>query len=375
MNRKYKLHPGQYEIGENEKFYSAMEAKGWRLVKRGAYFSRFERVEPADTRYRIEVFHPGAWADRNLPEEQKAVYEDCGWEHVCSSLPLHIFRAPAGSGAPEFYNDPAQQAETLRRMKRDAVWGWIPTLAVWAFWLWMYLLLDGPSKFAAEFRVHLVQLTWLFLLAGVMLLQWFYSQVRSAWTITRTYRRLKEGVPLDHNPQGRHTVHKAVSRTLTVLVILCAFLLASQLIRTRSTDLPETADGPYLLLSDLGWEANREQETSVTHTRSLLADYWDVMERPASWNGEPWIYQDIYRLRSPSMANWLAEALVNTATLSKPEQFQPIEAEGLDMAWTNYRNEVVAVKGDMAAYIAYMPGTSPDFDPRALCEALAARWS
>ena len=32
---KYKFHPETYELGENEKFYSDMEAKGWRLVKRG----------------------------------------------------------------------------------------------------------------------------------------------------------------------------------------------------------------------------------------------------------------------------------------------------------------------------------------------------
>ena len=50
MNRKYKFHPNQYELGENEKFYSDMEAKGWRLVKRGAYLSRFEPVEPNDAR-------------------------------------------------------------------------------------------------------------------------------------------------------------------------------------------------------------------------------------------------------------------------------------------------------------------------------------
>ena len=47
MNRKYAVHPGAYELGENEKFYSDMEAKGWRLKKRGAYLSRFERTVPS----------------------------------------------------------------------------------------------------------------------------------------------------------------------------------------------------------------------------------------------------------------------------------------------------------------------------------------
>lgn len=97
MNRKYKFHPNQYELGENEQFYSNMEKKGWRLVKRGAYLSRFEPVEPNNTRYRIEVYQPGIWATKDIPEEQLSVFEDCGWEHVTASLPLQIFRAPAGA--------------------------------------------------------------------------------------------------------------------------------------------------------------------------------------------------------------------------------------------------------------------------------------
>ena len=48
---KYKFHPETYELGENEKFYSDMEAKGWRLVKRGGYLSKFVPVEPSRARW------------------------------------------------------------------------------------------------------------------------------------------------------------------------------------------------------------------------------------------------------------------------------------------------------------------------------------
>ena len=72
MNRKYKLHPGDYELGENEKFYGDMEARGWRLVKRGGYFSRFQRVEPSEARYRVEVYTPPFLEQSVLPEEKIA---------------------------------------------------------------------------------------------------------------------------------------------------------------------------------------------------------------------------------------------------------------------------------------------------------------
>lgn len=377
MKRRYRPHPGQYELGENEKFYGDMEARGWRLKKRGAYFSRFEPAEPSGARYRIEVFHPGAWSADTMPEEQLAVFADCGWEHVCTSLPLYIFRAPAGSDAPEFYADPAQQAETLRRMKRDAVWGWVPTAAVWGLWLLIYLTLNGAGKFAASFQRHLVELPALFLLAGALLLQACYSRVRSAFLITRTYRRMKKGVPLDHSPRKRRWVHQAVNGTLWALALLSGALLALQLLTTRSADLPEETADPYLLLSDLGYEGERTEQfgrdSGVTHSPGLLADYWDMREYLADPGGlGPTLYQDVYRLRFPSMADWVAEALMGTATLSGREDFRPLEVPGLDRAWAG-RQEVLAVKGDMAAYATFLP--YDDFDPQALCQALAEKWA
>ena len=103
MNRRYGLHPKNFAIGETEKYYTDMASKGWHLVKRGITFSRFEKAEPRQMRYRIEVVTPSLLEDGHLPEEQVAVYGDCGWEYVASRGFLHVFRAPEGSDAPEFY--------------------------------------------------------------------------------------------------------------------------------------------------------------------------------------------------------------------------------------------------------------------------------
>ena len=63
-----------------------------------------------------------------LPEEQVAVYEDCGWEYVWGHGFIHIFRAPADSDTEEFYLDPAQQATTLKKLRKDIFFRarWIP---------------------------------------------------------------------------------------------------------------------------------------------------------------------------------------------------------------------------------------------------------
>ena len=384
MSRKYKLHPGDYELGENEKFYSDMEAKGWRLVKRGAHFSRFEPVEPSNARYRIEVFSPGFLDQSVLPEEQLAVFEDCGWEYVTDRWVLHIFRAPAGSDAPEFYTDPAQQAETLRHMKRGAVWGWIPAIIVSVLLILLNISvrasLGGMNRVMGEFLVQFVQIPSLFLFCGFMLLQGIYRTVRDACIITRTYRRLKKGIPLDHNPEKRHTVHKLITRTLTGLAVLCLLLLVAQLITTRSTYLPPETEDPYLLLSELGWEGERtsfmNKDSSMTHTRSPLSDYWDTREYMEAYSGGgPQMYQDVYRLRDGRMAYTLADALMKSATFGDGgRNFVPVESNAVDAAWAT-RLEVVAVKGPYVAYISYHPGGSGDFDPQVLCATLGAKWA
>lgn len=383
MKYKYRLHPGDYELGENEKFYSDMEARGWRLVTRGAHFSKFEPVEPSNARYRIEVFSPGFLDQSVLPEEQLAVFEDCGWEYVTDHWVLHIFRAPAGSDAPEFYTDPAQQAETLRHMKRGAVWGWIPAILMWAVVLALNLSarasMGGMSRVAGEYLARFVQIPSLFLCLGFLLLLGMYETVRNACIITRTYRRLKKGVPLDHSPEKRHIVHKCITRTLACLTALCLLLLMAQLIATCSTDLLEETAAPYLLLSDLGWEGERtsfmDRDSDVTHTRSFLADYWDTREYLKTPGGEtPQMYQDVYRLRDEGMAYTLADALMKSATFGDGgRNFVPVESDAVDAAWAT-RLEVVAVKGPCVAYISYHPG-SLEFDPQLLCQALGEKWA
>lgn len=51
-----------------------------------------------------------------------------------------------------------------------------------------------------------------------------------------------------------------------------------------------------------------------------------------------------------------------------------MESDGVDAAWAS-RLEMVAIKGNLVAYITYLLGTSTDSDPQALCAALAEKWA
>lgn len=377
MNRKYKFHPGEYELGENEKFYSDMEASGWRLVKRGRYLSRFEPVEPSRARYRIEVYTPPFLEDRTLPEGQIAVYEDCGWEYVADYSFLHIFRAPEGSNAPEFYVDPSQQAETLKKVRRDLWWNMALSAAV----MGICALPFGRS--AAGHIKRAVQVPTLYAFYALWLTWAVWQLLWGTWKINRTYYRLKKGRPMDHAPKGNRVVHKILNQGMLCLALFCLLLTVGQLITTRSDGLPLQPDGPYIVLSDLGYEGERgtlfyrDRESDMTHTRSFLSDYWETFEVIDLPGGnQAWMYQYIYHLHFPGIANRLAWALREDAVFAQnADSFRRIEAPGLDAAWTTGGLELVAVKGDMAVYIECMMETYEKFDPQAICAALADRWA
>lgn len=377
MNRKYKFHPGEYELGENEKFYSDMEAKGWRLVKRGRYLSRFKPVEPSNARYRIEVYTPPFLEDRTLPEGQIAVYEDCGWEYVADYSFLHIFRAPEGSGAPEFYTDPAQQAATLKKVRRDLWW----SIALSAVMLGLFALPFGRS--AAGHIKRAVQLPTLYAFYVLWLVWAVWQLLWGTWKINRIYYRLKKGRPMDHAPKGNRVLHKILNQGLLGLSLLCLLLTVGQLIITRSDDLPLQPDGPYIVLSDLGYEGERgalfyrDRESGITHTRSLLSDYWEVFEiidRPG--DHQAWMYQYVYRLRFPGMAAKLARALMEDSVFARDaDSYHQIKAPGLDGAWATDGLELVAVRENMVVYIECMMDTYDNFNPQTICAALADRWA
>ena len=217
MNRRrYRFHPGDYELGENEKFYSDMEAQGWRLVSRGAFLSRFAPADPSAARYRVEVAEENYYAylsDEDMDDGRLAVFADCGWEFVTGRRLLRIFRAPAGSDAPEFYMDPRQQAATLKTLHRQHLIGWIPTLFTLLFSLFLQSRRLGGLAYFHRAWVEETALC-LLLLAAVAWLA--YVNLHAAWHVGRVIRRMKRGQPLDHSPRSRRHVHRAVCWGLAV---------------------------------------------------------------------------------------------------------------------------------------------------------------
>lgn len=379
MNRIYRFHPGEYELGANEKFYGDMEARGWRLVRRGRYLSGFVRCAPSEARYRVEVYMPEFLEEPGMGEAQLAVFEDCGWEYIGSRRFLHIFRAPEGSSAPEFYADPRQQAATLQKVRRDLLWGWLGFSVTFLLFFASFGVGVGkpfPQWNWAQAR-RLVEIPGYVGFLTLLLLFFLYRLVWDTWQVNRTYLRLKRGLPLEHAPKGRRLIPKIAGRGLACLMAVCVVATAVQLLAVRTTELPLTPDGPYLLLSDLGLEGERSElwygkrESSVTRSASLLTDYWDVFEIVEDPAGQQfWMYQDVYRLRVPGLTGALARSLRETSVFAPSgADYDAVSIPGLDAAWVYGDLEAVAVKGDMAAHVECL-----GLDAQTALEALAERW-
>lgn len=386
MKYAYRTHPPAYALGEIEKFYGNMEAKGWRLVKRGGGLSKFAAVEPNRARYRVEVVAPSILDQPVMSEEQLAVFADCGWEYVTDQGCLYIFRAPEGNDAPEFYMDPTQQAATLRALKKRQWWGISFALLLLA----ANLLLVGSGRggfprLAADMSRAWVEQTALLLAYGGLLLTGLLDAAYGSWHFNRLYRRMKRGIPLDHDPKGRRLWYRVPSWCLQGLVVLFAVLTVAQWAGGKTYDLPKTADGPYLLLEELGETGERthlfydDRTSEITVTRSLLATHWDVFEVVEDASGsDACMYQDIYRLPSGDMALDFAGTLMDTAIFARSAgSFTPVAVEGLDAAWLCGHLEVVAVKGTLVTYVTYLDPSAGGGDGhlRALLPVLTERWS
>lgn len=386
MKRKYIRHDPEYAVGENEALYTAMAKKGWRVTKRGAYFSRFERAEPADVCYRIELAAPGWLEDETLPDEQLAFYEDCGWHLAAHHGLVYVFAAPAGSNAPELYSDPRQQAGMLRALRRKYRSGWLVSALVVALYLLLAAALRGGTgdlfeNLAGSICLAFVQQT-AAVLAYAALGAWaVFENVCGSVCTMRLYRRLKRGEAIDRTPHRR--VARRVGETFFALTVLFVLLMAAQWVTRQSGTLPGAAEGPYLLIEDVGPTGEREaiygKEPSLMVSRSLAARHYDLYEPLVTESGEQlWMFEDVYELRSEALALPLARALMQDATFSHRDEFAAFDIPGLDYAWHGPAC-YVAIRGNRVCTMTYSgpsrgDGTWGAYDP-AVFEALAQRWA
>ena len=363
MKRKYVRHYEDYAIGANEALYCAMAQKGWRLVRRGAWLSRFEKAGPEVLRYRIELASP-AWLDEaELPEEQIAVYEDCGWSFVTKHGLTHVFCAPESSDAQEFYTDPRAQVPTLKALRRSYCWSWLWCIVIFGIHFLLSLSMSGTAgelmaEWSAELTKKLVVATSLMLWYGCLVVWALYQSIVGAVCTMRLHRRLKCGKPVDHEAKTAQRVLRWIETAIGVIGAIFLLMSAAQWLGRETYDLPQTADGPYLLLSDFGVEGERTtpwyasyRTSECERVESLLAVCYDTCEYVEADGKDFSLYHEVYELKGSGLTQRLAQALMADATFARSaDVFEEVMVSGLDRAWrAGY--ETVAIRGNTVWYI------------------------
>ena len=392
MKRTYRIHPADYAIGDSERLYERMAARGWILEKRGATLSRFRRAAPQALRYRIELAQPEFLEGADLPEEQRQLYEDCGWHLAAHCGVTYVFCAQKdGDAPPELYADPRGQAQTVRALRKNYRYSWLWAFALLAFLFFtVWVTNDGDfpravQDFAAQWQLAYVVGTSIELLY-LVLLAWILYGAIYGWARTEALtRRLQKGLPIDRGDhRAGRAANGAVRIALGLAVLVLAALSVAQYAGTKTYEMPARADGPYLTIADLGHEGERTEmltgvdPATVEVTRSLLAAVYNTHECVETKDGDTiWIYQDVYCLDSPAQAQALLPALMETATFGRPESFEPVWVDGLEEAYWDGMDSV-AQKGNLAYSITvnyYSTGDDEAYDVlRALGAADFSAW-
>ena len=380
MKRLYLLHPNDWNIGGMERFYARMARRGWQLEKRGAFFSRFARKEPEDVCYRVElVSTPRSDAPLQLPPEQIQLYEECGWQYVTGRGLVHLFRAPTGSGEPELYDDPRQQADTLQGLRREARF----QLGGVCVQMLVYLLLAVLNEHyqPAWLWLTLVQAPSLLPLACILLGGLLANALHRVVRLGRQYRRMRRGKPLDRRPPWGWRV---ILAGLWAAGAVCVGLFVWQAAGTR-TLAPELSQvGPCLVLEQLGETGTLTSLPVQGESRSGIrvtplpggGRWWHGQEVRESGSRQVSLFQDVYELNSPEAARRLGPLLTEAATFA--DGMEPVTVDGLDWAACGTL-EAVAVQGCRAAYITLIVPTQTLEEQRQVLvqalETLAAHWT
>lgn len=372
MNTKYVLHYGDYAVAENEHLYTEMAAQGWHFVKRGQRLSRFEKGTPTRDQYRIELLGPGLMDDEMA---EKAGQK--GWELAAANGLVHIFRGSGKKKLPALGDGPEQKAVTLKALRRDYRTGFAVSILSVAF---MAMMTGGSLTRWLMFPEF-------YLLLGAILFMAIGTLAYGAVRTMVLYKQLRAGTPIDHdrtgNVMGRKVGIYAVCSLFVCLLLLCGLTV----LRSTQYDMPDEADGPYLTLSDLGWEgepmadpqSGEPRPDTVQHENNLFAEVWDTYEGVTlGAEQEAWMYTTVYRLKAGWLEKGMDEYLAAGALFVKDlAEYTPVEGTGFDAAYRVEGGfEYIAVKDDMAWYILYAdPGNfSPAETPeRDVLAALAAR--
>lgn len=361
MKKKYCFHPSSYSLSEIEEFYEKKAENGLLVEKRGNYLSRFRKEEPKNLSYRVEVIDYDKLEEHKIPEEQVAIYEECGWTHVCGHRHIQIFSADKSTDPPELYYQPEDQIESIKILRKTDLIAFISFLISWSLMLLANLQVFGSGSFS-ELIKNIDSLYFRFLmekppLAILYVLILVYGIVRYLFGISSSQyyiSRLKKGIPLRKiKPFGKEL--KPVKKGATIVVLVGLLLMSAPEIFTyEKREDPSEVAGPYVTLSDFDVSKAPPDEYSILgedYYRKKNTIWGEVIKTQESSNqyyNNITFIQEVYEIKNDKLRNRLVEVLKNENTYGLyREDYVEMSVAGLDEVYVKNSFDMVVVKDDI----------------------------
>jgi hypothetical protein len=179
-----------YAIGRNESWLYHMSQKGLHFKKYGKVFAYFEKGEPKDIKYRIDIIYD------EPSQEQLEVYHDCGWDFAAKNGIFHVFCADEKIDTIELHTDPIEQSHTMdklnKKLKNNLIIGAIAMALFLGMIFSIYVFNNEPFLYMVQGQV--VQQ----MLLVIVELYVFYSIIRNYIDISKLKRSLSQGRQINH---------------------------------------------------------------------------------------------------------------------------------------------------------------------------------
>lgn len=219
----YKFKPGSpWKIGITESWLNSMAKRGLFIEKMGKYFGKFNKDEPRDMYYRIEMSEE----KDELSEEQIRMYKARGWGYVTNYNNFHIFSSPYEFNTTEVHIIPEEYAQLLKPFYKKALTQLLISFAIlFAF----YAVI--PMFIAKRYVSVLVNMSYLELFSPLIIISTFINGLFEIIYIGKLRKCLLQGTSVDHNAPWKFNY------IVSIFISSCLILLSTTLVTLTFTSL------------------------------------------------------------------------------------------------------------------------------------------
>lgn len=362
-----------WAIGRNESWLSDMASQGLYLKKFGRQFAYFEKDEPKQVKYRIDILN------EEPSGEQLEIYDHCGWNLAANNGKFYFFSSSEILKFTELHTDSAEQSYTLtdldKQLKKNLIVVFIAILLLISMIFGIYFIDSTP--FLNMIKGFFIQQM---LLVAVELYV-LYSVIRNYTAIHTLKKSLSEGKPINHNENWRKArlLNGVIGGFFISIALMTIFIPIIDMAKNEVYALPESNTNlPIVRLADIEQNSDLKKEVGridrngidyynrVAYEWSLLAPtqyeidehgiIYDEMWFDKSGHYSPSIHTYFYKLTISKMAEGVVKDLIKRYVYDpniKIEEVKTSQFDRLYIAKKDIQKQIFVIQDNMVIYINY----------------------